>query len=137
MPDLCEHRFSPLVALVLLSAIGCGSAGPELSTVAGHVTLDGRPLPSARIEFQPDQGVPSYGRTDAHGHYQLFYSVDRPGVMRGKHTVRITTYYSYSDERGVEHHVPEKLPEKYHSQTELVREVEPGSNVINFELSSS
>lgn len=124
--------------LVLLPAAGCGPGGPELGTVSGTVTLDGKPLPNARLEFQPlAKGSPSYGTTDENGRYELVYGIDRPGAMVGKHEVRISTAREYrEDDEGPLIVVEEFLPPKYNEQTELTREVKSGSQEINFPLKS-
>ena len=114
---------------------GCDS-GPELVTVTGTVQMDGKPLPNANLEFEPKDGSPSYGTTDADGSYELFFSRDRKGAMPGKHTVRIRTKGVVVDAEGNEQKVREQLPPKYHDDSELVRDVVSGENVINFELES-
>ena len=112
---------------------GCGPSGPELGTVKGKVTLDGAPVPEAKVEFQPeDKGSASYGTTDKQGKYTLFYAAGRPGAMVGKHVVRIETYRQMPSGRDV----PERLPAWCHSETKLTREVTSGANEINFEINS-
>ncbi len=120
-------------AVVILCALlpGCGGGGntPELATVKGTVKLDGQPLPEAKVMFRPvEGGRPSFGRTDENGAYALEYSPGHPGAVPGKHKVEISTYSS--DE---ENKVPEKVPTKYNTDTQLEAEVKEGSNEINFE----
>ena len=65
----------------------------------------------------------------AEGNYEMIYIRDIKGASVGGHVVRITT----------ENHdagIPEKLPPQYHAETTLKAEVQPGSNEINFELTS-
>ena len=132
------HSAATIAALVLLFVPGCGRRdGPELAGVSGTVTLDGSPLPKARIEFQPRQaGSPSMAVTDAAGRYRLVYSVGRYGAIPGRHTVRISTYRQVSSSQGRPREaIPERVPSRYNDETELVREVKPGSeNVIDFHL---
>jgi hypothetical protein len=52
----------------------------------------------------------------------------------GKNIVRITTRQMTVDESGKEVLTPERLPPKYNTASELVREVEPGSNKFTFDL---
>jgi len=138
--DRMIRRIFLLLCLTLPLAAGCRDSGPELGEVTGVVTLDGKPLPNATVEFQPTAsgGSSSQGTTDESGRYELMYGVGRPGAMIGEHAVRITTYrMEPADEQGenmIEH--PEILPPKYHEQSELKREVASGSQVINFELES-
>ncbi len=68
-----------LVPLVLLA--GCSQSGHELAPVNGRITLDGQPVVSAMVMFQPEsKGSPSYGSTDQDGRYQLGYSRTQQGT---------------------------------------------------------
>ena len=134
----------PLLVLVLLLAAGCGGSDADLAPVKGTVTLDGEPLAGARVEFDPDPdevvrgkstGSASYGVTDSSGRYTLQYTHEQEGALLGKHTVRITTRAMTVDADGKEVLVPERLPPKFHLNSELTREVTPGSNTIDFPLS--
>lgn len=100
--------------------------------MSGIVTLDGTPLPNARVQFTPvaaDGGRDSVGRTDAEGRYELVYIRDVRGASVGEHVVRITT-------ANAEEGVAEKLPPRYHAETTLEKTVDRGSNEIDFPLSS-
>lgn len=78
------------VGIPLLVLIGCGSNDqPELGTVTGRVTLDGKPLPRVEVTFAPDVGRPSYGETGDDGQYELTYIRDAKGAKIGKHTITI------------------------------------------------
>ena len=46
-------------------------------------------MPSAMIEFFPEEGVTSTGITDAEGKYSLKYN-DEEGAIIGTHTVQVT-----------------------------------------------
>jgi hypothetical protein len=118
-----------------LPLAGCGSGGPELGTVQGTVTLDGNPLPDAKIEFQPQgDGSPSYASTDAQGRYELMYGIDKPGAMPGEHVVRISTFRVVSESGEAPREMPERVPPTYNSNSELIREVQAGDNTIDFAL---
>jgi hypothetical protein len=134
-------RATAVLGIVLcvlpLAVTGCGGGGPQLGRVEGTVTLDGSPLEGALVEFQPnEQGVPSYGRTDASGRYRLQFGVDRPGAMLGTHTVRITTGGMESTGEGQPVAVPERVPARYNTHSDLTREVTAGRNTFDFELST-
>lgn len=119
--------------MVLLYSSGCSNSGPKLEKVSGRVTLDGEPLEGADLEFQPQQGSPSYGTTDDDGDYKLMYTRDKKGAMVGEHTVRITTSTTATDERGNEIKVPQRVPPEF-SRKGVVKEVKPGRNRLNFDL---
>ena len=130
-----------LSCLGLLLAAGCGDCGPELGRVTGTVTLDGKPLSNARIEFQPGPGgSPSADRTDENGYYELMYSVGRPGAMLGEHVVQITTEWEdAADPDGAAPPIeyPEILHPNYHADTVLTATVKPGSQTIDWPLTSN
>ena len=113
---------------------GCGG-GPTLGEVEGTVTLDGAPLPHAKVEFQPAAGAPSVGETDAAGKYKLMYSPDNDGALPGTHTVRITTYRA-NPEPGSTEVTPERVPTIYNSETTLTKTVEKGDQTIDFTLTT-
>jgi len=99
--------------------------------------LDGKPLPSANILFQPVEGRPSTGETDTSGRYTLMYNSHTSGAKLGAHTVHITTYRPNVDPKDLNSpEYPEQLPAKYHSQSELTANVALGKNEISFELKS-
>jgi hypothetical protein len=114
---------------------GCGGpAHPDVGRVSGVVTLDGQPLPEATVMFQPAEGRASIATTDSAGKYSLIYLDGVPGAKLGPHTVIIRTEIPGED--GQPPIAKEKLPKKYHDQTELTAEVKPGSNTFDFPLTS-
>ena len=148
--------FRPAALLLAAALAGCGGGGElDVGEVQGVVTLDGKPLPNAVVTFVPKAGGPSgVGKTDAEGKYQLL-TVNERGAVIGEHMVSIVCVpetpaaaesYSSDDPRYAEAMAKRtnykqakpvtKLPERYNLQTELVEEVESGSNEINFELKS-
>ena len=113
-------------AAIVATLVGCGAAEPSLAEVHGTVRLDGKPLANAMLEFNPEQGDTSYGTTNEAGKYRLRFDRKRAGAVIGKHKVRITT----EEESRV------RLASRYHEETELVENVAPGTNRIDFELKS-
>lgn len=125
------------VATFAALVAGCG--GPaNVGTVSGVVTLDGQPLPDARVTFQPRQGAPSLGVTDASGRYELRYTRDRAGAVVGEHAVSISTFRAGRPDADppVERR-PERVPPRYNRQTELNATVDRGANQIDFSLDGS
>ena len=116
---------------MICAAEGCGQNGPELAPVTGRVTLDGRPLASADVEFQPDNmQPPSVGHTDADGRFELLYKRGVAGARLGQHTVRITV------SKSVVKNAP-NIPDRYNKQSDLRSEVKAGEqNVFDFELTT-
>ena len=86
-----------LIALVLLLATaGCGKARTELVEVEGTVTLDGKPLPRAQVNFIHDRTDigpewSSSAVTDDQGNYQLICNANqKPGAVLARHRVLVT-----------------------------------------------
>ncbi len=132
------HKFrAATIMLTCVVCVGCGSSNhPDTPSVSGTVTLDGAPVANAVLTFVPlEEARESYGRTDADGKYELYYTDDDKGAVPGKHSVRITTAGGGDEDSGVEGST-EKLPAKYNTRTELTAEVEAGKNSIDFPLVS-
>jgi hypothetical protein len=130
-------------ALIVMVACfaGCGPSGPEIASVSGTVTLDGKPLPEAFVYFRhADGGRISESSTNDKGEYKLNYSLEESGAMVGPNTVRISTFIETVKEdsgaivKGT--NKKELVPSKYNKQTELNVEVKSGRNAFNFDLKS-
>ena len=76
------------LAIACLSlAAGCGGPG---ASVEGLVTLDGRPLPGARISFHPDSPGPvAYGLSLDDGSYWLKTGARQSGLAPGGYRVTV------------------------------------------------
>jgi len=125
------------VATMILLA-GCGSkTGPDVGTVTGQVSLDGKPLEGVNVVFQPETGRPSIGKTDRSGKYELTYSASRTGAQVGRHSVVIEPAGPESDAAPVaDAKNTRSIPARYNARTELTADVKPGRNTLHFELSS-
>ncbi|MEW4564827.1 carboxypeptidase regulatory-like domain-containing protein [Bremerella sp. JC770] len=122
-----------LILLAVLALLGCSSGNnSDLGQVEGRVSLDGKPLPNAQVQFQPTQGRPSYGMTDSEGKFTLQYTGTAAGALIGSHTVLVTTAVSRDDGSVA----PELVPPKYNARSELEKEVQAGDNQFDFELAS-
>jgi hypothetical protein len=127
-------RLPQCLALAAIMLAGCGKSNMAVAPVSGKVTLDGAPLKSASVTFQPkDGGRPSFGVTNEHGRYVLEYSLNELGAKVGLCTVRITTE-SRSDDSGTK---PSKelVPKRYKT-TPIEVQVESKSNTIDIKLAS-
>jgi hypothetical protein len=103
--------------------IGCGRSTAEVAPVSGRVTLDGQPLQFAILTFQAAGKGAASGGSDADGRYTLMYKRGVMGAPVGKNRVTILLDVEQS-------HRPQLTP------TELEREVKPGPNEFNFDLTS-
>lgn len=122
-------------SLLLLALLGCGPSY-DVNSVTGIVTMDGAPLPNARVTFTPPQGRPSTGVTDASGRYELRYVRDTMGAEVGRHAVAITTEFVPPVSDVETPTPPEKIPARYNTATTLSEEVQAGPNEIDFALES-
>ena len=114
-----------VVGLLLLSACSHGDR-PPLGTVSGTVTFNGKPLADAHVIFEPTEGGrASTASTNRDGKYELVYLRKEKGARVGPHLVRITA----AD--------PGLLQSRYNAQTTLRADVKPGSNQIDFPLTSN
>ncbi|QDU75539.1 Bacterial Ig-like domain (group 1) [Bremerella volcania] len=129
-----------VAAIALCVVIGCSKAdGPDLGYVEGTVTLDGKPLDGAEVQFEPTNARPSVAFTDENGHYVLKFTGSRDGATIGTHTVRILSARGSSGGEGdgpVVKARPELLPPKYHEKSTLTADVQSGNNTIDFDLQS-
>lgn len=129
----------PLVALFA----GCGRSD-GLVDVSGTVTLDGKPVADAVVQFTPaaNEGSsyarPVTGRTNSSGHYFLEYSTAVTGTKPGKYRVSISTYWpqSVDSEDKVIPGNSEKLPEVFNSKSTLTAEVKENGQRVDFDLKS-
>jgi hypothetical protein len=125
----------------LLVAMGCGDSGTpaNVGRVSGRVTLEGQPLAGALVTFAPVKqgGSTSLAKTDSAGKYTLGYASGVSGAEIGENRVSVSTYDEGNpDSDPPRSAVPEKVPTKYNSKTELKVEVKAGSNTFDFPLDS-
>lgn len=129
------QRLRVLLPIVLVIALLSGCGGGDFGSVSGKVTLDGKPLKGAYVEFQPvHKGRPSSGVTDQNGHYELMYTADQEGAEIGEHTVRITLEKTGKDKFGGEITLAQLVPAKYNVESILKRKVKAGDQEFNFPL---
>lgn len=126
------------MATLLLAMPGCGGTHGA-GTVTGIVTLNGEPLPAARVRFQPESGgAPSAAVTDETGRYELRLSRSRLGAVTGDHLVEISTFRKANpDADPPRPAAPERLPHRYNLASELKATVQPGGNTIDFSLEAT
>ncbi len=122
-----------LLATVHVALVGCWNSipernTPELGTVHGKITLDGKPLPEMMILFEPDdKSHTSVANSDAEMVTKAMYFVDLEGVKTGPCTARVSFRPGLNSP---------KVPSKYSSKSELKFEVKPGDNIYDIEMKS-
>lgn len=137
------NRFLPCSAagLVVLAA-GCED-GPKVARVAGRVTLDGKPLPGATINFQPNDtkkltsGPGSFAVTGEDGKYVLqLVGQKKAGAVLGSHQVLVSKPAREvpADKDDIS---PDLLPAKYNKKSTLTFDVPAGgTETADFDLKS-
>lgn len=132
-----------LMILVVFYCVGCGSTDYTFAPVTGRITLDGEPVPNARITFEPladeEGGRPgpwSVAAADENGHFTMNTAGGPAGAVVGSHRERISTRVESED--GTSDLVPEAIPAKYNENSELMFEVEEGGDdKVHFDLQST
>jgi len=100
--------------------------------VSGTVTMDGQPLRSVAVVFESERGVLAFGKTDAQGHYTIFYVRSDKGAGLGKNMVRIfTPSMGPSRPSG-----KDSIPVIYNTESTLEAHVVKARNVFDFALES-
>jgi hypothetical protein len=131
------------VALLLLTALGCGTDPHKVVPVSGRVTKDGQGLANAKVLFQPETkpgataSDSSVGMTDSSGSFTLKTTSGKDGAVWGKHVVRITTGEASAAMEGQQVKVvkPETVAAKYNLNSELKFEVPAaGTNAAEFKV---
>jgi hypothetical protein len=89
-------RCSGFLAITIFAA-GCDANSPERSLVAaeGVVTMGGKPLAQATVEFIPlgeTKGAGGSGVTDEMGRYKLFSRRGGTGVLPGEYRVTVSLW---------------------------------------------
>ena len=136
-------RLSVLLGTLLITAAGCGSGKPALTSVHGKVTYKGTSLSCGTIVFTPDasrghRGSLARSEIRPDGTYNLRTEAGY-GAIPGWYRVTVMAVeMPGSPASGQPYPVPRSLlPEKYRDPelAGLIREVKAGNdNVIDFSL---
>jgi hypothetical protein len=112
--------------------------------VNGTVTLDGKPLSDAIVQFTAASyegkgyARPAMGRTDSSGRYQVEYSTALTGTKPGVYRVSVSTFWpaTLDNTEKVIPGSPEKVPEVYNSKSTLTADVKEDGQRFDFDLKS-
>lgn len=120
---------------------GCDS---DIVPVSGRVTIDGQPLASAVVTFQPIRdsssepptATGSVGQTDKDGRFVLrLVDPDQMGALVGEHTVSISSATGPTAEGELPQ--GERVPESWRDGSQRFHVPENGTSDANFEIISS
>ena len=132
------HSWQP-TAIVLLVLFLCGGCGrvTNRAELHGTVTLDGEPLEQGAITLFPTGPTkgPAAGTAIVDGSYSI---AAEKGPAIGTNRVEIRSARATGKTIPIrnEPEIVEILPDRYHNQSVLTVEIEPGQNVANFQLHS-
>lgn len=137
--DSRRTTLAPLVLLALPALLlpplsGC-KKGPEFAEVTGTVKIDGVPTGGIQVSFEPQSQDPrvilpaAYGMTSDDGTYKLLRRGKEPGAPVGLHHVRMVPIERDEGKSAVIH-------PRYQANNALWADVQPGKNVIDFDLIS-
>lgn len=132
--------FRFLVALLVVSVIGCGGPGQRRSTIGvrGKVTLDGKPIDGGTISFDPKDGKGgSVSAQIAGGNYETRVE---PGlkIVRISYPkiIRTEKVYPTSDDSPVVDVTEEAVPAKYNSASRLEKDLTEVSGSVDFDITT-
>ncbi len=139
------------VGCVLLTTLGCGS-GPDMRSVTGRVTYEGKPISEGTVTFYPaGGGRPAIGHLGSDGAFTLTTFQKDDGALLGEYKVTIeakqvsnvppepktlTEEIAQAPASRERANVTWLVPEKYTDQTRsgLTAVVADGANQIDFDL---
>ncbi len=135
MPE--RVRYAVVAGLICM---GCARS-PSRAEVSGTVQLNGRPIEEGAIQFIPIGGTigPSAGEAIRNGKYHI---AGDKGVTVGKNRVELrafrTTGRKVQDATGKPGVLTAErvlaFPPEYNDESTLVRDIQAGSNVIDFDI---
>jgi hypothetical protein len=133
-----SNRFTALVCLLILLLTGCGKLP---ATVSGQVTLDGKPLSTGNIAFNPvKSGSVAIGSIDSQGSYRVSSGTES-GLQPGDYVVTVVATEAIAPPMGNEAPKPPALltPAKYQSPatSDLKVTITAGSNSYSPALKSN
>jgi hypothetical protein len=96
-------RFGGLLLCVLPALAGCGETASPFVKVGGTVTLDGKPLESGFVQFQPTSGQVASGEIGPGGRFVLSTHSAGDGVLPGTYQVTVVAYDPEATEQTPEH----------------------------------
>jgi hypothetical protein len=133
---ILPRSFTTACSFVLVAClvVGCGEA--KLSDVSGTVTYDGQAVERGSISFIPvDGNGPSGGAPIENGKYtatRVHTGMTKVTISGVKVTGKKKMYDDPNSPEVITS--AEYIPDKYNKMTELRYEVQPGSQVKDFEL---
>ena len=127
----CLKRTMLIAGVFAVSTLsGCGGSGdqPDLGSVSGVVTLDGKPVVGVNVVFKPDVGRAAAGNTNAEGKFTLQYLDGVDGCKLGPNTV------GFDWPPGAANTV--SIPTKYNDSAAFKFDIKTGANTCDLTMES-
>ncbi|MEY4614152.1 MAG: hypothetical protein RL179_2125 [Planctomycetota bacterium] len=86
---LKSSTFIFFIFFIIIFLPGCGNKGPEIVSVSGTVKYKEKPVADLILNFEPEDGRPSWAQSDESGRFQTKYDASQDGARVGKHKVWI------------------------------------------------
>ena len=142
-----KYRRLLLCSIALAAIVGCSGGGDKYDRLpfSGTVTLDGQPLASGYVIFEPKSGQPTQsGGMISGGKFDV---PKKSGAVAGKYSVAIFSGAESSTgkaeagtpeaELAAKKNTGERVPRKYNIDSILMVEIEAGKdNVFPFDLTT-
>ena len=130
-----------LLGAFVLVCVGCGQGPSNRASVAGKVTVDGKPLEEGSIVFVPTEGTtgPTAGGRIRNGNYTIgskkgpVVGTARVEIRAVRETGRISTFgFDAGQKERVQY-----IPARYNEDSQLRADLKRGRNSLDFELIAS
>jgi len=118
--------------ILTVAAAGCSRGGPEVVPIEGIVTHKGEPVPNLRIYFVSTEGRPSWGDTDASGHFVLDYDGQHKGARVGTHKIWVVDQRANVEPTAAMSGAP--LPKRSPVASELAAKYGQGTSTLEVEV---
>lgn len=128
--------------LVLLASPGCGPTGPQMGSVSGKVTFNGKPVTKGMVTFvssEPNRPNAT-GMLQSDGSYSLNTPEHGSGALVGEYKVAVSgkdpDAYNQVVAPGEPMKIESSIPAKFENpdSSGLTAKVVSGSNMHNFDL---
>jgi hypothetical protein len=135
------------LCLLGVAVLLCGCSSDRRAGITGTVYLDGKPLETGFILFQPEAGTasPNAGATIEDGYYEVprakgpfagSYRVEIHAFRKTGRKIPIAAPVSLGGSGAMGDEEKEAIPPRYNSNTTLREELHAGENVFDFKLES-
>lgn len=114
-----------VIGFLFIPLIGCADAGPVRVPGSGHVTFDGKPIPSATISFLPDDGPAANGEVSTGSYTFTSSNGPVPGLQRVLIESQVSDKFAAATSGRWEFRYVVPVPGPFHKDFELSNATPP------------